>query len=48
MPQWPAGANDTKTKPTYSCTCGAVSSSPINHNHGSSGSNSKGSNGGKK
>ncbi|GLX08574.1 hypothetical protein [Microbispora sp. NBRC 16548] len=31
---WPNGANDIPAgKPMYSCTCGAVSSSPINHNH---------------
>ncbi|WP_182884006.1 hypothetical protein [Microbispora sp. H10949] len=33
---WPNGANDVPTTPVYSCTCGAVSSSPINHNHGTS------------
>lgn len=31
--QWPAGADDVKTQPLYTCTCGAQSSSPINHNH---------------
>lgn len=31
--QWPAGANSTPTRLTYSCSCGAVSSSPINHDH---------------
>ncbi|MFD8533853.1 hypothetical protein ACFV0L_41240 [Streptosporangium canum] len=31
--QWPAGANDVKTKPLYTCVCGARSTSPINHDH---------------
>lgn len=31
--QWPDGANDTPVQQVYSCSCGAVSSSPINHNH---------------
>lgn len=31
--QWPAGANETGRKP-YRCPgCGAVSSSPISHDH---------------
>ncbi|NYF40454.1 hypothetical protein HDA43_002613 [Streptosporangium sandarakinum] len=32
--QWPAGANDiTPGKPLHTCVCGAISSSPINHDH---------------
>lgn len=32
--KWPNGANDTSGgKRLYSCSCGAVSSSPINHKH---------------
>lgn len=31
---WPAGANDGPQKPIYTCSCGAQSTSPINHNHG--------------
>ena len=32
--QWPAGANTGPSKPIYTCTCGAQSSSPITHTHG--------------
>lgn len=31
--QWPAHANDGPKQRTYSCTCGVVSSNPINHTH---------------
>jgi len=31
--QWPKGANDGPKQRTYTCSCGAVSSSPIRHNH---------------
>lgn len=38
MAEWPKGANEGPKKPVYSCSgCGAISSSPINHNHDSSG-----------
>lgn len=36
--QWPEGANDAEdNKPICTCVCGAMSTSPINHNHGNSG-----------
>ncbi|MET8140406.1 hypothetical protein ABZU32_08875 [Sphaerisporangium sp. NPDC005288] len=31
--QWPAGANSVPARPLHTCSCGAVSSSPINHDH---------------
>lgn len=31
--EWPAGANDVKTRPIHTCSCGAQSTSPINHDH---------------
>ncbi|WP_181870948.1 hypothetical protein [Sphaerisporangium album] len=31
--QWPAGANSGPTRPLHTCSCGAVSSDPINHDH---------------
>ncbi|WP_160330351.1 hypothetical protein [Sphaerimonospora mesophila] len=31
--QWPDGANDGPKKPVYYCSCGMISSSPINHDH---------------
>lgn len=39
--EWPAGANDGPTRPLYSCTCGMISSSPIDHDHSTDGSQSK-------
>ncbi|WP_432924271.1 hypothetical protein ACQPZZ_29040 [Microbispora sp. CA-135349] len=31
--QWPAGANAGPVRPVYGCSCGAVSSAPIKHDH---------------
>ncbi|WP_310717280.1 hypothetical protein [Nonomuraea sp. 3-1Str] len=31
--QWPQGANGGQSQPVYTCSCGAQSTSPINHNH---------------
>ena len=31
--QWPAGANDTERKSHRCPGCGAVSSTPLNHDH---------------
>ncbi|MEV7011954.1 hypothetical protein [Streptosporangium sp. NPDC051022] len=36
--QWPAGANEVKPgKKIYTCKCGAMSTSPIKHDHSKGG-----------